>query len=53
MTDQRPPGELLALALTIANMWQNQGEEVRGLAPQPERRRLVTDTVRQLVAPAH
>ncbi|WIX83549.1 TetR family transcriptional regulator [Amycolatopsis carbonis] len=52
VTGQRTAGELLALVLTIANMWQNQGEDVRGLVPEPERRRVVTDTVRQLVDPA-
>lgn len=53
VTDQRTAGELLALVLTVANMWQNQGEDVRGLVPEPERRRVVTDTVRKLVASTH
>ncbi|MFD2796466.1 TetR family transcriptional regulator [Promicromonospora vindobonensis] len=52
VTDRQDAAELLALLLTIANMWQLQGEDVRRLVPRAERRRLVVDAVRQLVAPA-
>lgn len=49
VTDRQDAAELLALLLTIANMWQLQGEDVRHLVPHAERRRLVVDAVRQLV----
>lgn len=51
VTAQRTASELLALVLAIANMWQRHGEDVRSLVPEAERRRVVVDTVRQLVAP--
>jgi AcrR family transcriptional regulator len=51
VTGRGTAGELLALVLTIANMWQHQGEDVRGLVPEAERRRVVVDTVRHLVTP--
>ncbi|WP_028708784.1 TetR family transcriptional regulator [Propionicicella superfundia] len=45
-----PAPHLLALVLTIANMWAQNGEDVRTLAPPEDRRQIVTDAVRQLVA---
>lgn len=51
VTAQRSAPEVLALVLAIANMWQRHGEDVRSLVPESERRRVVVDTVRQLVAP--
>lgn len=51
VTDRGSAGELLALVLAIANMWQRQNEDVRDLVPETERRRVVVDTVRQLVSP--
>lgn len=51
VTDRRSAAELLALLLTIANMWQFQGEDVGRLVPHAGRRRLVVDAVRQLVSP--
>lgn len=52
VTDRQTAAELLALLLTIANMWQLQGEDVRHLVPATQRRRLVVDAVRQLVSRA-
>ncbi|WUD78045.1 TetR family transcriptional regulator [Streptomyces sp. NBC_00510] len=51
VTDRMGAGELLALVLVVANMWQRQGEDVRSLVPAPERRRVVVESVRQLVTP--
>ncbi|MFJ5991714.1 TetR family transcriptional regulator [Lentzea sp. NPDC092896] len=51
VTGDRSAAELLALVLTVANMWQRLGEDVRGLVAETERRRVVVDTVRQLVTP--
>lgn len=51
VTGDRTAAELLALVLTMANMWQRLGEDVRGLVAESERRRVVVDTVRQLVTP--
>lgn len=51
VTDRMSAGELLALVLAVANMWQRQGEDVRALGAQSQRRRVVVEAVRQLVAP--
>ncbi|MGW6929833.1 TetR family transcriptional regulator [Lentzea sp. NPDC054927] len=51
VTSDRTAAELLALVLTVANMWQRLGEDVRGLVAETERRRVVVETVRQLVTP--
>ncbi|MGI5500502.1 TetR family transcriptional regulator [Lentzea sp. CA-135723] len=51
VTADRTAAELLALVLSLANMWQLQGEDVRDLVPVGERRRVVVDAVRQLVTP--
>lgn len=51
VTKRHTAPELLALVLTIANMWQRQGEDVRTLVPESQRRRIIVDTVRHLVTP--
>ncbi|MCX0269125.1 hypothetical protein NLM24_00015 [Nocardia zapadnayensis] len=43
---------LLALVLTIANMWNQPAEDVVRLVPEPQRRSLVLDAVRTLISPA-
>lgn len=42
--------ELLALVLTIANMWGQSGEDVRTLVPAKARRALVVNAVQQLIS---
>lgn len=51
VTKGRKAPELLALILTIANMWHSQGEDVSGLVPEENRRKTVVDAVRTLVTP--
>ncbi|MBM9504363.1 TetR family transcriptional regulator [Actinacidiphila acididurans] len=51
VTGRTTAPELLALVLAVANMWQHQGEDVRGLVPAAERRRVVVESVRRLTAP--
>lgn len=51
VTAGRTASELLAPALTITDIWQRQDEDVRGLVPDSERRRVIVGTVRELVAP--
>ncbi|MDX2847852.1 hypothetical protein PV342_05005 [Streptomyces sp. PA03-3a] len=51
VADRMGAGELLALVLVIATMWQRQGEDVRSLVPASERRRVVVESVRQLATP--
>ncbi|GII59612.1 HTH-type transcriptional repressor [Planotetraspora thailandica] len=51
VTDRENAGEILALVLVIANMWQRQGKDVHGLVPRGQRRRVIVDAVRQLVTP--
>ncbi|ASU58477.1 MULTISPECIES: TetR family transcriptional regulator [Nocardiopsis] len=47
----RPAGEILALVLTLANMWQHHTEDVGHLVTDAQRRAIVTDAVRRLVTP--
>jgi AcrR family transcriptional regulator len=51
VTGRARAGELLALVLVIANMWQRGSEDVRSLVPEPERRRAIVEAVRLLVTP--
>ncbi|MFF3212086.1 TetR family transcriptional regulator [Streptomyces sp. NPDC002886] len=51
VTTARPAAQILALVLTLANMWHLPGEDVAGLVPEPERRALVTSAVAALVTP--
>ncbi|TDQ54418.1 TetR family transcriptional regulator [Actinorugispora endophytica] len=47
----KPAGEVLALVLALANMWQHQGEDVGHLVTDAQRRSVITDAVRRLVTP--
>ncbi|CAL9475191.1 HTH-type transcriptional repressor [Streptomyces sp. enrichment culture] len=47
----KPAAEILALVLTLANMWQHHTEDVDSLVPPAQRRTVITDAVRRLVAP--
>ncbi|MEV0734175.1 TetR family transcriptional regulator [Polymorphospora sp. NPDC050346] len=52
VTDRFTAGQLLALTLTAANMWQREGDGVRSLVPPELRRETVVAAVRTLTAPA-
>lgn len=47
----KPAAEILALVLTLANMWQHHTEDVNALVPLARQRATITDAVRRLVAP--
>lgn len=47
----KPAAEILALVLTLANMWQHHTEDVNSLVPPAQQRTTITDAVRRLVAP--
>jgi AcrR family transcriptional regulator len=47
----KPAAEILALVLTLANMWQHHMEDVNGLVPPARQRATITDAVRRLVTP--
>jgi AcrR family transcriptional regulator len=49
----RSAGEILALVLALANMWQHHTEDVGRLVPDAQRRTVITDAVRHLVTPQH
>jgi AcrR family transcriptional regulator len=51
VTDRFTAGQMLALVLTLANMWQLQGSDFLDLVPAPDRRTTVLDAVRRLLAP--
>lgn len=51
VTDRLTAGQLLALALSVANMWQREGDGVRGLVPAEQRRETVVAAMRTLTAP--
>lgn len=51
VTDGMSAGQILALTLTIATMWQREGDGVRGLVPESERRQTIVTAVRRLTAP--
>ncbi|MGW3284329.1 TetR family transcriptional regulator [Streptomyces sp. NPDC001002] len=51
VTAARPAAQILALVLTLANMWHLPGEDLASLVPEPDRRALVTSAVEALVAP--
>jgi hypothetical protein len=51
VTDRFTAGQVLALVLTLANMWQLQGADFLDLVPGPDRRTTVRDAVRRLLAP--
>ncbi|GIM94581.1 TetR/AcrR family transcriptional regulator [Paractinoplanes toevensis] len=51
VTDRIPPGEILALVLTLANMWQLREPEFLDLVEPGRRRAAVVEAVRRLTAP--
>ncbi|WP_329110267.1 TetR family transcriptional regulator [Micromonospora sp. NBC_01699] len=51
LTDRFTAGQLLALVLNLANMWQMQGADFLDLVPEQSRRATIVDAVRRLVAP--
>lgn len=52
VTGHVAPGEILALVLTLANMWQLREPEFLDLVEQDRRRAAMVDAVRRLTAPA-
>jgi AcrR family transcriptional regulator len=53
VTDRLSPGEILALILALANMWQLREPEFLDLVAPDRRRAAVVDAVRHLTAPAN
>jgi AcrR family transcriptional regulator len=51
VTDRIAPGEILALVLTLANMWQLREPEFLDLVEKGRRRAAVVEAVRRLTAP--
>ncbi|MEK8174522.1 TetR family transcriptional regulator [Streptomyces sp. M19] len=51
VTRDKPAGEILALVLALANMWQHHTEDVSHLVTPAQRRATITDAVRRLTAP--
>lgn len=52
VTAAQPAAHLLALVLTVANMWHQSTEDVARLVPESQRRGVVLDAVRALTSPA-
>ncbi|GAB2662902.1 TetR/AcrR family transcriptional regulator [Nocardia goodfellowii] len=51
VTTAQPATHILALVLTVANMWHQPAEDIVRLVPEPQRRKLVLDAVTALIAP--
>ncbi|MFE7421044.1 TetR family transcriptional regulator [Rhodococcus sp. NPDC057529] len=51
VTDRFRAGQLLALVISTANMWQLQNCDFLSLVPEEKHRETVVDAVRRLVAP--
>lgn len=51
ITSEMSSGQVLALTLTLANMWTCQGEGVQGLVSQGQRRATIVEAVKRIVAP--
>ena len=51
LTDRYTPGQLLALVLSLANMWSQQNEDVSGLVPAESHRATIVDAVHRLTGP--
>lgn len=51
ITNELSSGQVLALALTVANMWTGQGEGVEGLVAPDERRATIVEAMKRIVAP--
>ncbi len=43
--------QILALVLSIANMWSQPGEDLLALVPEASRRQVIIDAVARLVQP--
>lgn len=52
VTTAQPAAHILALVLTVANMWNQPAEDIVRLVPGPQRRSLVVDAVTTLISPA-
>lgn len=52
VTTAQPAEHILALVLTIANMWHQPREDIERLVPDSQRRDLVLDAVTTLTSPA-
>jgi hypothetical protein len=51
VTGAMPPEQILALALSIASMWNQPGEDLLALVPETSRRKVIIDAVARLVQP--
>jgi AcrR family transcriptional regulator len=51
VTGSQPAAQILALVLTVANMWLQPGEDLLSLAPEHQRREVVVEAVARLVKP--
>ncbi|WP_216905523.1 TetR/AcrR family transcriptional regulator [Nocardia noduli] len=52
VTTAQPAAHILALVLTVANMWHQPAEDVVRLVPEHQRRTVVLNAVATLIAPA-
>ncbi|WP_425303237.1 hypothetical protein [Nocardia wallacei] len=50
VTTTQPAAHILALVLTIANMWHQPAEDIARLVPEPQRRSLVLHAVTTLIS---
>ena len=51
VTSTMPAGQILALVLAIANMWNRPSEDLVGLVAKTKRRKVILDAVARLVEP--
>jgi hypothetical protein len=51
VTSGQSAAQILALVLTLANMWHRPGEDLANLAPEHQRRGVVVNAVARLVKP--
>jgi AcrR family transcriptional regulator len=51
VTSAMPPEQILALVLSIANMWSQPGEDLFALVPEASRRKVIIDAVARLAGP--
>jgi hypothetical protein len=51
VTTAMPAARILALVLTIANIWNQPSEDLLTLVPKSKRRKVVIDAVARLMAP--
>ncbi|WP_063129520.1 TetR/AcrR family transcriptional regulator [Nocardia fusca] len=50
VTTAQPAAHILALVLTVANMWHQPTEDIARLVPEPQRRSLVLNAVTTLIS---